>query len=452
MSESDAQFPARRGQELRVGLGPLAASLLTSDWLRNFHRRRTEKRRLRSDRPHEVHYFHQVDDPYSALTAQALAGLVQRYDIRLVPHIVPAPEDWAAPDRARLDAYGLRDAAAVAPAYGLKFNGRAMPARAEVARAQAILCSALAQDRFIEASAAVSEALWSARKLEALAVHFGELSRAKVAEALDAGAAARRRAGHYLGATFLYGGEWYWGVDRLDHLEARLTNLGADRASGTPARWARPPLRFATTTDRPADAPPLELFLSLRSPYSWLAVDRAQALADHYGVTLVLKPLLPMVMRGLPVPRAKRLYIVRDCTREAERLDLPFGRICDPVGRPVERGLAILAGARATSRDAAFAASFLKGVFAEGVDAGSDRGLAHLCDRAGIVWSDALDWVTDDRWREEAEVNRREMFDLSLWGVPSLRFGDTAVWGQDRLWLIERAILEILNSETGVQA
>lgn len=44
-----------------------------------------------------------------------------------------------------------------------------------------------------------------------------------------------------------------------------------------------------------------------------------------------------MIMRGLPVPRAKRLYIVRNTKREAEALGLPFGPIADPVGGPTAR-------------------------------------------------------------------------------------------------------------------
>ena len=48
------------------------------------------------------------------------------------------------------------------------------------------------------------------------------------ADGKAAGAGSKRLAelGHYSGATFYYAGEWYWGVDRLFHLEARLQELG----------------------------------------------------------------------------------------------------------------------------------------------------------------------------------------------------------------------------------
>ena len=42
-------------------------------------------------------------------------------------------------------------------------------------------------------------------------------------------------------------------------------------------------------------------------------------------------------MRNLPVPRRKGMYIIADSKREANRIDVPFGRIADPVGEPVRR-------------------------------------------------------------------------------------------------------------------
>ena len=46
--------------------------------------------------------------------------------------------------------------------------------------------------------------------------------------------------------------------------------------------------------------------------------------------------------------------------------------------------------------------------------------------------------LADDGWRAIAEANRIEMLAQGLWGVPSFRVeGFEAVWGQDRLWMIE---------------
>ena len=66
-----------------------------------------------------VQYFHQADDPFSHLAAQLLGPLTAAYDIALEVHLVPPPEESAAPDRERLADWSLRDAVRLAAAHGL---------------------------------------------------------------------------------------------------------------------------------------------------------------------------------------------------------------------------------------------------------------------------------------------------------------------------------------------
>jgi 2-hydroxychromene-2-carboxylate isomerase len=196
----------------------------------------------------------------------------------------------------------------------------------------------------------------------------------------------------------------------------------------------------------PALRPTIHFYCSLRSPYTYLAISQVQRLAQHYGAALQIRFVLPMVMRGLPVPLAKRLYITRDAKREAERLGLPFGSIVDPVGTPTERGLALLHKAIALGRGVELAQSFLQGVFADGVDAGSDGGLWLLAQRAGLSQSDVHAALQEDSWRAVAEANRTDMLSRGLWGVPSLRVNEMpAVWGQDRLWMVEQDLVHALT-------
>mgnify|MGYP000219782131 CR=1 FL=1 len=44
---------------------------------------RAEAARQKAGRPHEVLYFHQVDDPYSQLAVQAVAPLLERFEIQI---------------------------------------------------------------------------------------------------------------------------------------------------------------------------------------------------------------------------------------------------------------------------------------------------------------------------------------------------------------------------------
>jgi len=413
-------------------------------------RAKAERQRSARGEPHRVWYFHQVDDPYSALVAQHLPRLVARYDITLLPHVVDVPADTAAPERDKLVAYSRRDAAMLARRWRLHFDDASVqPSAAAVVTVQQLLVAAIASGCFTDVVDPLSRALWQQPSpldhldhLDHLAVPGSKLAPADASATQDhiAGAARlRQRLGHYLGATLYYAGEWYWGLDRLHHLERRLQALGAQHAPASGPMFAPEP-----DLDQPtpvAGAPAIDFFLSLRSPYTAIVAPRVFRLGELTGAPVRLRYVLPMAMRGLPVPRAKRLYIMRDAAREARLRGIAFGRINDPLGKPTERGLALIPLAERAGQGQAYLLSFLRGVWSEGIDAGSDRGLRRIAERADLSWSDAQAALHDPAWRMVAEANRGAMFALGLWGVPSFRAGDTAVWGQDRLWAIEQAVL-----------
>jgi len=417
----------------------ITARLLSRDRLLA-QRVRAERQRVARGEPHRLHYFHQVDDPYSALLAQVLPRLLARYDLRLDAHIVGAPADDAAPEREKLVAYSRKDAQLLARHWQLQFTdtGR-QPTPEACVRARRQLVAAIAADRFSQSAALVSLQLWDPS--QALPPERPALADpAQTDRHIADSEALRQRLGHYLGATLYYAGEWYWGIDRLHHLESRLQQLGAQRSGDSEAMFP-PPTELQPATRAP-DAPVIDFFVSVRSPYSAIVAPRAFALAEQTGARLRLRPVLPMAMRGLAVPRSKRMYITQDAAREAYVRQIPFGRLNDPLGRPTERGLALLALAMQQGRDKSFLLSFMQGVWSEGVDAGSDRGLRRIAERAGLSWDDARLALDNGQWRQVAEANRAAMFALGLWGVPSFHVRDLAVWGQDRLWAVRQAVLQ----------
>jgi 2-hydroxychromene-2-carboxylate isomerase len=430
---------------LRRRVSPWIAQLLTSPRTRAARRTLAEVRRRLRREPHRVRYFHQVDDPYSHLSAQVLAPLVERYAIELEPHLVGPPPDDAAPDRARLEAYSLRDAADVAPGYGLEFPEGKQPLDAsQVDLASMLLAGAIDSGQFPAVASRVSTALFAGdgAALESLA---RELPRGDAAAAVERGTHLRAQLGHYLGATFHQGVEWFWGVDRLSHLERRLRELGLGEAAPIAPR---PVLDAGSPGGRSVR---IECFPSLRSPYSAIAMRRVLELPARLPVEIVWRPVLPMVMRGLPVPRAKQLYIALDTKREAEQADEPFGRICDPVGRPVERGFSLFPWAREHGHEGEYLHAFTRAAFAEGIDTGEDAGLRHVVERAGLSWQEARARLDGDEWRGELEENRQAMLGAGLWGVPSFRIPaadghpEYSTWGQDRLWRVEQEVLRRAN-------
>ena len=527
---------------------------------RNKARARAERERRRKGEPHRIEFFHQVDDPYSHLLAQALLKLQERYEVEVATWLVEPPEDWAAPARALLESYSLVDARRLAMKAGLHPSSKTRPGSEKVLAVQRELAATLpasgdpGPQATLEAAVALGKGLWEmesdARQAAAgdeaalaepsgsrrepgsrdprhprpgsRAQHSGARTtrrRSQWAESLEPGATdvgleaalragTERRAelGHYLGGTCFYGGEWTWGIDRLAYLEERLADLGARRSAGEMTAQIPPAAdaggnpggavsRHTRTSPRarprargwhagapgtgggapsadagapgagdgaagesdtaiyeqprllkepvPAEAleganlPDLHFFASFRSPYTWISSERVIRLAEAFGVNLRIRFVLPMVMRGLPVKRSKRVYILLDAAREATRNGVQFGPVSDPVGKPVERGYSLLPWAIDQGKGIEYFRSFMTLVWSQAVDAGSDRGLRRIVEEAGLDWAEGRVYLGDPAWREEAERNREELFDLGLWGVPSFRVGSVAVWGQDRLWVVE---------------
>ncbi|MBN8429814.1 DsbA family protein [Microbulbifer salipaludis] len=424
-------------------------------------RDKAEAARQRDRAAHVVEYFHQVDDGYSYLAAQMLGALVGRYGIELEVHLVSAPSGNNVAEPELLTRLSRVDAALIAPHYGLGFpGGDEAPAPELVQQASAIL-SAQSLSGFLACAAEVGEALWAGNRvrLQALADQWGSASDDRLAERIAAGNARRRQLKHYSGGMFFYGNEWYWGVDRLYHLERRLAELGVDHLPANPLLAARPPLE--PIDSQRAGSLTLEFFPSLRSPYTAVCFDRVVEFARDAGIKLVLRPVLPMVMRGVPATREKGMYIFTDAAREARAAGVAYGDFYDPIGDPVRRAYALYPWACEQGREVELLSCFLRAAFTEGVNTNKDRGLRYVVEQAGLDWQQAQSLLAanarsshgEREWEALLEGNREALYAAGLWGVPSFRLLDQsgherlAVWGQDRLWLVARAIQQLLAEQ-----
>lgn len=411
---------------------------------------KAEKHRQANNQPHVVEYFHQVDDGYSHLAAQALGALTERYNIDLQCHLVSGPIGENAPEPDLLIDLSRYDASKIAPHYGLVFpQNRDAPSAKLLEMTKSILAGFSSQD-FVTHTATVGNALWSGSEtvLQALAEQFGSTTDSEVKAKHDLGNARRGSLKHYSGAMFYYEGEWYWGVDRLYHLEQRLHALGADRNPDTPKIMPKQEVSVGKLRDNGSLT--LELFGSVRSPYTAIIFDRVLALAETTGVTLNVRPILPMVMRGVSATREKGIYIFTDAAREARASNVPYGDFYDPIGDPARRCYSLYPWACSQGKGNALLSSFLSAAFAQGINTNNDRGLRQVVENAGLDWASAKQIVGQDGWQEILEDNRLAMYDSGLWGAPSFRLLDAdknvvlALWGQDRLWLFEREIQNLL--------
>ena len=415
------------------------------------NRIKVEKQRQANNQRHTVEYFHQVDDGYSHLAAQALAALAERYDIDLQCHLVDGPAGANAPEPELLVNLSRYDASKIAPHYKLDFpENLDAPTVTLLKLARSILANLNNQD-FVAHAATVGHALWSGSEvaLQELGKVHGFSSLEEEKAKYENGNTRRDSLKHYSGAMFYYGGEWYWGIDRLYHLEQRLSDLGADRQPNTAVIMPKQEVKAGQLRDNGSLT--LEVFASVRSPYTAMIFDRALELAQTTGVALQVRPILPMVMRGVSATREKGIYIFSDAAREARASEVPFGQFYDPIGEPSRRCFSLYPWACTQGKGNELLSSFLSAAFAEGVNTNKDSGLRYVVERAGLEWASAKQVVGQNGWQDTLEENRLAMYESGLWGAPSFRLLDRnnkvvlALWGQDRLWLVAKEIERLLG-------
>jgi 2-hydroxychromene-2-carboxylate isomerase len=264
-----------------------------------------------------------------------------------------------------------------------------------------------------------------------------------------------RKMGHYNCATMYYAGEWYWGVDRLHYLVERFDAQGLNRFQEPVPELAS--LEQAVQMNLPATVPaaaeklpPLEMFYSFRSPYAYLALTRVFKIVDAFGLKLEVRPVLPMVMRGLSVPKSKIIYIANDANREARRLGVPFGKIADSVGEGAERCIAAFYYAKEQGKERNFLYIAGQAIWSKAIDVATDEGMQIVAKRAGLFWPELQEALHNDDWRPTVEANREALTEIGLWGVPSFKIGEVALWGQDRDWLLARKIEDMCHDGEGI--
>jgi 2-hydroxychromene-2-carboxylate isomerase len=415
-----------------------------------------EKRRQITGRPHVVSVFLQLDDPYSYILSHYLPSLAANYDIELRLYLSQARGDEYQPAPNMLAEYAVTDCALMASELGIPFLDKAKlpPTEHRVGLSDAV-AALIGTDTFDEELRQALAVFWRGDSSAAASMSATADSEGKASQVIADSQRLQGKLGHYNVAMLHYAGEWYWGVDRLHYLLDRLGDLGAANrdAPGSLLASVKQAMKFSLPVKPPAaakDLPPIEYFHSFRSPYSYIALQQTYEIADAFGIELKLRPVLPMVMRGMKVPRPKLMYIVKDTFREAGRRNILFGKIADPVGCGAERCLAVFQYAESEHRGRDFLLNAGAAIWAEAIDVATDDGMRKVTGRTGLFWPDVEAAMQSDDWREPIEANRESMMESGSWGVPTVRMGDFIVWGQDRDWLLVRHIEELCDSGDGI--
>jgi len=406
---------------------------------------RREEKRQKANRSHTVYYFHEVNDPYSHLCAQILKPLTDHYEIDLVPLIVGKPPKSSTPETEMLMTHSIEDAVMIAPYYNLHFH----PLTSEIDHqsievAQSILVNC-DQSKFINTAVRVGEALWSGNsdELHSMNDSKNHLNNNHLSSVIKKNNMTRKKMGHYFGGVFAYEGECYWGIDRLPHLEKRLTEVGAKKGDKEGTVMSK---KYSVANKKQWPELYLDIFWSGRSPYSYLAMKPLAELREKYNVELRYQIIQPMVMRGMKINPEKGLYIVKDCMRIANENSIPFGNIIDPVGEAVERCYSMFDYVRKNRKEERYLHAFAKAVWAEGKHGYLTSTLKTIINKIDLDWEEAKTELDSTNWINETDKNRETLYKLGKWGPPTMSLSNSegenliTVWGQDRIWLIEETI------------
>lgn len=414
---------------------------VSEEYLLN-NREEREKNRISENRGHEVYYFHQLKDPYSYLACQTLSELLDIYNINLKILVVGEPNIIHEPDM--FYEYCFDDANSIASNYGLNTLPSKLPSSSAIKLGERILLNEenLGHDLLIR----ITEKVWSneIKELEELSKHTQE-----VENHLEENNLKRKTLGHYQGGVFHYEGENYWGVDRLSYLEDRLEALGLKKNDNTinkGPKMIRRPSPFEHEEELI-----LEFFPSLNSPYTYISFERVKQIESDYPVRVITKPVLPMLMRNMEIPSYKGKYILTDTAREARRLGIKIGPILSPLGKPAERAYSLFPWVNSHGKGLDYMYELMKSSFADGVDIGEKKYLKNLIKSLDLNWKEASKELDSNNWKQILEQNRLDMYEGNSWGVPSFKLMDEqksevqTIWGQDRIWQIEKYIKERLR-------
>lgn len=391
---------------------------------------------LFADKP-LVEVYLALNDPHSFMLVQVLGGLERRFNIKFKLLLIYETVPGVTIDPKLMRNWALKDANYIAQQYGLKFIDQYPSTKALVTGQQIWQLS----PKTVEHAVMIFNQTWFDEfdfyyNTSTPLINFQIKNQQRL-----------MNKGHYLPATLFFAGDWFVGIDRLIHLEERLTKLGLN-ANEEPHKYTANLLVYANFTANVKDQQtkvnvsnaPCEVFVSLRSPYSYLGFEKAKSLSLKYDVPLVIKPILPMVMRGLNMPINKARYIYTDAHREAKLAKIPFHTFNDPIGKGIVNCYEIFSYAEYKGKAVEFMSAAFEAIYVKNIDVTQHHVIKLICQSIDLDYTAALEYAKEHDWQQWSDVNQADLEQLGFWGVPCFKFQETYCWGQDRLVQIENAM------------
>jgi 2-hydroxychromene-2-carboxylate isomerase len=254
----------------------------------------------------------------------------------------------------------------------------------------------------------------------------------EVREALRASTAAAAAVGAFGVPTFVVGGRWWWGQDRMALVERAL--------GGEPP--LRPVGREAGALASSIAPTRLSFFHDFSSPFSYLAATQIERIAAARGVEVEWVPiLLGALFRELGTPDvpllamnpAKQAWVHRDLHDWAAWWGVPY---VFPRCFPLRSVLPL----RVALGQPAATLPIYRAAWAEDRVVDTPEGLHAVLEAAGLPAAELLSRAGSASIKDQLRANTERARSSGVCGVPTFcveRAGRSAlVWGQDRLDLL----------------
>lgn len=191
----------------------------------------------------------------------------------------------------------------------------------------------------------------------------------------------------------------------------------------------------------------IDFYLSLISPWSFLAHQRLLEIANRHQATIRLYPVdfstVFAKTGGLPLPKRsdqRKDYRMQELIRWREFLDIPLN--LEPAFFPVndKSASAMVIELRQSKPDEAFglAGAFLRACWMEDRDISSEDTLLAIAAENQLDGEQLLS--NKEQCLETMQLDSAEAVDRGVFGAPSFIFGDQLFWGQDRLDFLDREL------------
>ncbi|HZV55704.1 MAG TPA: 2-hydroxychromene-2-carboxylate isomerase [Rhodocyclaceae bacterium] len=192
-------------------------------------------------------------------------------------------------------------------------------------------------------------------------------------------------------------------------------------------------------------AEPIAFYFDFSSPYSYLASQKIDALAENFGREVHWRPvLLGAIFKHfgtVPVTRQPGMhdYSLRDFARSARFLDVPFRM---PMRFPVATQAAARAYYWLHERDSDLARRFAGSVFHEYFAAGHEisepAAVLHIAAMLGVDPTALSSAIEDPAVKEKLRLETDAAIAKGIFGAPWIVVDGEAFWGADRLPQVEK--------------